>query len=129
MNIIRKPSWFPGRDNATTIGTIIYMPEWYHDPSRDQREKDALLLHEQKHVEQFQRGGWIGHSWRTMTDRAYRKQCELAAYEVQIRYLATHSYKVVPERWAGLMSDSPGNAGKWIEFGEALEFVRKWVEK
>jgi hypothetical protein len=129
MNIVRKPSWMfgiAGKDTATTIGTTIYMPEWYYDPNRSQVEKDAIVLHEESHVKQFNVGGWINHSLQYVINKNYRRICELEAYEVQVKHLKNNGYEVIPERWARIMEEAKG-INKWITYDEALAYINRWV--
>lgn len=110
--------WWLCPDYGTTIGNTIYMPDKFF--TMPEPDRTAWLKHEETHIEQ--RLSWC----RYLTSRAYRRECELQAYEMQVRYLTAHGRTPRVEEWARVMSDGY-SVLKWIERREAETLLREWI--
>jgi len=110
--------WWLAPQYGTVIGNTIYMPsKWYTLP---EVEREAWLRHEALHVDQ--QLNWL----RYLTSRAYRREVEIPAYEVQMKYLLAHGRTPRIEEWSGIMSDY--GCLSWITRGEAEEALRGWIQ-
>lgn len=114
------------KDSATTLGSYIFMPDWYfNDESRSVVEKEAILEHEKIHVDQ-----WLKNGFSFVVDYLFstekRKYYELKAYEVQVKYIVHKGMVPVPESWARAMC-SGYSILTWISYEEALPLVKTWI--
>ncbi len=106
--------WWLAPQYGIVIGNTIYMPsKWYTLP---EPEREAWLRHETTHIDQHL--NWCKY----LTSRAYRRECELSAYEQQVRYLVTHGRTPRVEEWSSIMADYwPLD---WCTVQEAEEVLR-----
>jgi len=80
MRIIKLP-WLPSviigrRTVAITISPFIFIRS-------DHADNPAVLAHEQVHLDQIAKTGWIKWYWKYATDPVFRKEQEKLGYEVQ----------------------------------------------
>lgn len=55
------------------------------------RDDKPLLAHERTHQQQMKRVGTLTFWWRYLTDKAFRQQAEVEAYQVQISHGASRA--------------------------------------
>jgi len=127
-HILRKGAFWdfaskiiPGLDHcATTLFSVIFMPKWYFVNPEGFRET-ALLLHEKEHVAQWKKYG-LGFTFSYLFNKEKRKEYELTAYRVQIKYLMEHGVYIDKEGWAKTIS-SLYSVLNFITYDEAYTFL------
>lgn len=124
-NLIKliNPAWF---HCATTLFSTVYMPEWYFiNPSGN--SEFALMLHEQTHVEQWNKYGW-SYIFGWIFSKKNRSAYELEAYRKQITFLIKQGVYIDETAWAKSIS-SLYWIFDFITFEEAKEVIKKWKEE
>ena len=111
---------------ATTLFSTVYMPEWYFvNPSGN--SEYALMLHEQTHVEQWEKDGW-NYILGWLFSKKNRSVYELEAYRKQITFLLKQKVYIDEIVWAESIS-SLYWIFNFITFEEAKEVIKKWKEE
>jgi hypothetical protein len=102
------------------------MPEWYFvNPSGN--SEYALMLHEQTHVEQWEKDGW-NYILGWLFSKKNRSVYELEAYRKQITFLLKQKVYIDEIVWAESIS-SLYWIFNFITFEEAKEVIKKWKEE
>jgi len=71
------PSVYRGRTTwAITLYPFVFVLKKYKD-------NEALLAHEQKHLDQVKMYGWCVFYWNYLTNKAWRKSMEAEGYAIQ----------------------------------------------
>ena len=113
---------------ATTLFSTIYMPAKYFDGTMRDVHKQGLLLHESKHVMQWETDGW-SYIFGYIVSSDSRKKYELQAYKIQIQYLLAQGEYIDVDSWASMINTLYGPF-TFISVEEAKkEIVKEKIEK
>ena len=111
---------------ATTLFSTIYMPKKYFSGELSEVRKEALLLHELKHIEQWNNEGFT-YCFLWLFSKSHRKKYELSAYKRQITYINNHEGNIDIETWAKTIS-SLYSIFNFISFEEAKKEIEEWIK-
>jgi hypothetical protein len=79
--ILVKVPWLPSAKSTVTTYAITISPFVFILPKY--AENEAILAHEQVHLDQIKRTGWFKWYWKYIFDRNFRNSQESAGYVVQ----------------------------------------------
>lgn len=109
----------PGRGTVYTYGDTIYFP-------RPQSITPDLMVHEEVHIRQQEKGGPEKWWSRYFVDQQFRLDQELEAYRAQYQYMLANMNRAVRrKRLKDIASDLSGPMyGKLISKATAIELIQ-----